>query len=347
MSIFSPYASTGNPVSVSASIEPVDPQSIIYYSGLNVPEPQGALSSSPLEQYTISWQPNENAVSYNVYASLNPFFQFSGNTLANKLNTIPIPSSVNSLVWIPPTLPLTLEFQFWVTMVDKNGKESLLFNDPATIENKLTFVNNPITPTAETFPVTDAINAQMAYMLEEIRRRHQFMLQNDGEPAYIYLRRWGANKPFGTPCSCVDDVVGIDDSDYHGSEKCAECFGTGIKGGFFPKIPIVIRYNNIPVRSFQNGQYGITLEHAFDSWTLWAPRLRHRDLLVRANTGERFELSEVGESSWRGLRLQQKLKFAAIPQTDIRQQVSDQTIEKAVSLDKVASFQRIGWKIFN
>jgi hypothetical protein len=235
-------------------------------------------------------------------------------------------------------------FYFWVTWIDANGVETPIFADPASIESKLSFRENPLTPTS-TFPSTGQINQSMAFIFEEIRRRHLFMLENDGEVAEVYLRRWSATPPFGTPCSCVDGDP--TDSGFNGNAKCAECFGTGIRGGYYPKISIKFRYSEMPPRTFKFKDFGIELGHSFTSWTIWAPKLREHDLLVRVKTGERFLITETKSSEWRGLVLHQSFNLKAIPQTDIVQMVSNETIAKAIELDQTASFQKQGWKVFN
>jgi len=166
-----------------------------------------------------------------------------------------------------------------------------------------------------------------------MRTRHKAILENDGEDFYLYKRRWTGN-----PCSCVPGTktaLGDDpdlnmDSDYDGSGRCELCYGTGIFGGYFPKIKIKIRYGEIPSHVIRFAHQNLILDHTFNSWTLWAPKINTQDVLVRASTNERFNVSDVGQSEWRNVPLHQKLQLKSLPATDIRYKLSDEHIQNAL-----------------
>ena len=74
------------------------------------------------------------------------------------------------------------------------------------------------------------------------------ILQADGEPFDVYLRRWE-----GIPCPLSDNRGSNDtqnarqaDLDYNSHTNCPYCFGTGFVGGYYHKIRIYARYNANP-----------------------------------------------------------------------------------------------------
>ena len=180
----------------------------------------------------------------------------------------------------------------------------------------------------------------MQYANEEIKRRHIFMMQNGGEDCYLFIR-----KMYGAPCQCVDDSAS--DPDYQGRGRCALCFGTGVMAGYFPKIAIKARYQNMPVRNVKFMQEGLAQIHDWSSWALWSPKIHEHDILVRKKTGEHFEVTNVKQSEVRGIPMHQEMDLKSIDDNDIRNQITDAAILVAFQKEQQFGFARFNWNIFS
>jgi hypothetical protein len=173
----------------------------------------------------------------------------------------------------------------------------------------------------------------MEFYVNEIRRRNQVMLENDGEDYDVYLRRWeGATCPH-------EDERRSGDPDYNTLTKCPLCFGTGILGGFYHKLTIKLRYNDIPQHKISFMGQGLTYGHDFDSWALWSPIFREHDVIVD-RVGDRFIFENTAKSSWRGVVLQQKMRLLALQTGDIRYTVTNAAIDAAITSGTGQAFEK-------
>jgi len=137
-----------------------------------------------------------------------------------------------------------------------------------------------------------------------------------------------------------------EDTRYSGADRCELCFGVGIVGGFYRPINLYIRYGNLPTRPYTYSAQGDILMHDFNSWTLWSPRLKDHDLLIRTKTGQRFEVSDIAESSWRGVITQQIMKLVELQPGDIRYKVSTDAISHAEEVAKLGNWDTNDYKIW-
>jgi hypothetical protein len=164
------------------------------------------------------------------------------------------------------------------------------------------------------------------------------------------MRRYAGDKPFGIPCICTQKNAPFNaDPDYNGRGRCALCFGTGIYGGYYPKVAIRLRYSNTPVKTFKWTKAGQQLMNEFNTFMLWAPVVRPDDIVVRAMTGERYRVDPekgIRPSVIRGLLIHQEFDLVAIPQTHISFQVTDANIQKGLDQAKIPRYLKNGYKIF-
>lgn len=336
------------PTSLRKSIVTVTPiDDVVSFKDIVMdPKTLTVISESAYRKIKVSWDPVMGAAFYNVYGSLTPITR-------NKLNEVPIKDT--SFTFIVPVIPQTLSYFFWVSRVNAIGGETFLSEEPATDQTSSVIRNNfdvnPLTPILG-LPVTGVLNKHMKdIIIPQMHQRAQFELENDGEDAWVFARRFS-----GTPCPCnrpdpnskpgtptgdgeillsnslgarVDDFGQKADSDYQGTGRCIICFGSGIIGGYFPSFKIKFRYGAAPVQTMIRQRYGYQVVHSAGSWTLWSPKLSKWDILVREKDGTRFSIDTQAQSEIRGLVLHQDLNLVAIPITDIRTQVQDDLILKA------------------
>jgi len=215
--------------------------------------------------------------------------------------------------------------------------------------------------------------ADMKFYAEEIRRRGLAMLENDGEEFFLYIRRM-----YGQPCVCrtrepqkqgrvipmatgsyedlgkdFDPAVASEaelnesrDPEYQANMRCSDCFGTGIAGGYYPKIKILMRYGNIPPRVLKFQEQGIEFRHDFNSWTIWHPRLKDHDVLVRVRNNDRFFVTEPAQSEWRGIPLHQQCNAKSAPDTDIVYNLSDDKIIAALQAQSGWNLGKWNWAVY-
>lgn len=289
--------------------------------------------------YRVTWTPIPGVSVYKIYVSPTPL-------TPNLYATVTTGGTFDFTQ--PPWTPQDVTYYFWVSYIGYSG-ETFINTFPAYtgLENPFSADKNPFSQ--------DSINNSLIYCgddlaiqyyFEEIRRRNAAMMENDGEYFYLYLRKWS-----GRACTClrmsdslIDDSdaalvgkkteiddVNLGDPDYQPVGRCPNCFGTGIYGGYFPKIRIRARYGNLPPRNIAMQQQGLDFRHDFDSWTLWHPKLHKLDMLHRIGTGDRFVVDNIAQSEWRGQPLHQEMKLINKPKTDILYDVNDETIALGVS----------------
>ena len=328
------------------------------------------------KQWTVSWQKVSGAVRYYVYAAPTP-------VLANASKfeeTLPSQSSV--VFELPILLPENFLFYFWVAYVAPNGQVIPLQTEPAYVSNDTAFSsNNPLSfGTQRDITKFGDINMPnndmrgIRYYVQEIRRRHMAIVENDGEDFYLYIRR-----NVGQPCVCTQKAAGglvrrttpqsihklgdlgrpIDpaqpttfetveakDPEYQGSYRCTDCFGTGIAGGYYPKIRLRIRYGNLPRRIIHMKEGGMDIEHDFNSHTIWHPRPTERDFLIRLRTGERFFIKKPGGSELRGMVLHQEFDAVAADRTDMIFKVNDEKIQQALENEGAWDIGKFNWGVW-
>jgi hypothetical protein len=245
-------------------------------------------------------------IGYNVYR--RPV-SYGFSYLSDKINAVSI--SGTSYTDNPP---LILNNEWYYCITAKTATEESPFQPagvtwlPYTAFTGQTDINMPYLPN----------NINMDFYFDEIRRRHTWMIENDGEDITFYKRRWE-----GERCPCVQE------EGEEGNYNCLLCFGTGILGGYYLAYTIKIRYGSIPIQLVRYDKEGLIIEHKPSSWTLWTPRLTEHDLVVRFD-GVRYDVNDLAQSTWRGLPLHQDFNLQEVVPTDIRYQVNNTAILAAL-----------------
>ncbi len=352
-SLYSPELATDNPVTITPVIDVADgniqsvsetpPHDDFVTNPFKGEESKTLVSRwKHTEAYDVSWPVVRGAVEYRVYGSMSPANR--RNLLAEGLDDV-------EFRFYPPYFSESVSYFFWVSWINDRGVETYLSDDPASLmasREKAAFNPNPITSDPNLFPDAEGMNQEMAKTLEYIRKCNRWELENDGEPALLYLRRHGEDRPWGVACSCTDRrVVDDSDPDYNGKNRCKFCFGTGVMGGFYPAIPVAIRYGNAPEQDFKYTKRGFELNHAFNTYMLWTPTVRMDDMLVRLVNGSRYVVTKCQpDISARGVRLHQEFDLTQVEKQDILMEVTDASIQRAIDAQKMPSYLRDGFKIF-
>jgi hypothetical protein len=83
------------------------------------------------------------------------------------------------------------------------------------------------------------------------------------------------------------------------------CYGTGFIGGYHSPIDLLVSFVTPVMKKATRREMGMWFDFEPKNWALWEPNLLDRDILVRKDTGQRFEIVDVTRTSWRGLTLRQ------------------------------------------
>jgi len=350
-SLYNPELLTEHPITITPVYDVADgnPLAISETTPFDEPKPSfrgdaarvGVSEWKATEAYDISWPKQTGAVRYRLYASMSPTGH--GFLVQDEIKG-------TTTRFFPPYFTESVAYFFWVAGVDKDGKETWITDVPSSLmatREKLAFFPNPITNDPCFYPAADELNCELVKVLQFIRSGDRLELEINGEPALLYLRRHAEDRPWGIPCSCTDGGNDDDsDPDYEGRGRCKLCFGTGIFGGFLPRISIAIRYGNAPEQNFVHTKRGFELQHKFNTYMLWVPTVRVGDLVVKAD-GSRYEVVKVSpDISTRGVRLHQEFDLQQVEKTDILMEVTDEAIQRSLDKAKLPSFLKPGFKSF-
>jgi len=305
----------------------------------------------------ITWPRQQAAVRYILYVSPSPMFK-------NKYKEVPRTETTTTFQ-SPIIVPEGLIWYVWVAYINPQGAEVLVQTEPGYYLADSAFQNDPIDKTIARDITRDG---DELYRIEEMRRRHLFILQNDGEDFLLHLRRWSGQK-----CICLTQepgkegrMVPISTSDYndmgkdfdpaeasemeqeeekdpgyHGERLCPFCFGTSIVGGYLPSIRVKVRYGNLPKRTITYQEQGLFFGQSVNSWTIWHPQMKDYDLLVRIQTGERFLVKDIGNSSMRGITLHQEMNLTLQERPSPIYEVTNERIFEA--MEKESAFNIASW----
>lgn len=295
-----------------------DDDSIIKYNPM-----WGGTYKGSYKSVMVSWDAitETGLTGYNLYFGVHPLIKY----LANKEGLITDTQFIMQL----PLLPQNIHFYFWLSKM-VNGREVFLNTEGQTVYDAAevdNFNNNPVEANPA-FPETDNLNDQMNILLQRSLDDKKFAVQMLGVKCDVYCRRWGTQEPYGVPCTCTEDKQ---DPDFISGGRCPLCFGTGILGGYYPPIEMFIRFPLQPADDFKGVLRGLTLSQTYDAWTIIPPILREQDLIVRKIDGRRYILGSVEVTFFRGAATNQFFKLDLISPLDIRQLVSLENINTALS----------------
>ncbi len=310
----------------------------------------------------ITWPAQKGAVKYHLYVSPSPEFLKKVRDIDKTLTT--------TIFETPIVIPEDFVFYFNISFTTPGGKEQFIQDHPTfnLIDGAFDQDGSGRLSDAIKRDIIDGFD--LKFFIEEIRRRHTAMNQINGEDFFLHIARL-----IGQPCVCrsketltkgrtipmasgdySDLGTKFDDSkvseaeqqeaqdpEFHGTYRCPQCFGTGIAGGYLPKIKIRIRYGNLPKRKINFRNWGMEFTHNFNSWTLWHPRLKEYDVLVRIRDGERFFVKDVGNTSEGGIALHQEFNAASENRDAPIYQLTDDGIFKAIEEESVFDIAKFDW----
>ena len=314
------------------------------------------------KQFFLTWSAQAAAVKYILYASANPAVKRKFGE-ANKNQT-------SAVFELPIIVPSDMTFYFWVSYVNQFNVEQFILSEAVHTMNDSAFESSPLSEVVERDIITDS---DMKYYPEEIRRRHLAVLQMNGEVFGLYIRR-----RLGQPCICLTKQVGqqgrtmpfatpnytdlgstfdpaapkpfeldeAKDPSYQAETRCDDCFGTGIAGGYYPKIQIFVRYGEAPLRAYKRGEQGMELRHDFNSWTLFHPKLKVGDFIHRLRNNERFTIKDPGQSEMRGIPWRQLFQAIHAPDSDMIYKVTDAKILEALANESAFSVGKWTWSVW-
>lgn len=353
-SLFSPDLQTDHPIVIVPLINAGDSRTTVISETPTTDEADGlqpgslrgdftrtGVSSGPSpEAYDICWSRVKGAVKYRLWGSMSPVGH--GILLQDDLKAA-------EAVFHPPYFSEVVAYFFWVSSVDKDGKETFITDAPASLmatrEGKA-FAEGVLTKDCR-IPGLDELNCMMKGAVEFIRAADRLQLELNGEPAWLYLRRYAEDRPWGMACSCTDQRNADDsDPDYSAKGRCKLCFGIGIFGGFLPRIPIAIRYGNAPEQIWKWTKRGQELQNAFNTYMLWTPVVRVGDLVIRQD-GSRYVVEKTRpDIGVRGVRLHQEFDLKQVEKTDILMEVTDKAIADGIAKSGLPKFHRDAYRIF-
>jgi hypothetical protein len=309
-----------------------DKNSVITYS-----QNYGGTYTGSFSYVKLDWdeQTDSRLLGYNVYYSVYPLLKY-------KKNTTIIPKGTEHYEFSLPIYPQNIPFYFWVSMIIQTGvdinnvpiTEEIILNDDEegyttyTWSQTDTFDTNTIDTNTQ-FYDTDNIFDDFETILRRIKDDRKMALQMLGIKCDVYLRRWGTQAPFGVPCACVEDK---DDPDFMGGTRCPLCFGTGVLGGFYEKIETYMRFPAQPAKDFKGYIRGLSVEQSFTCWSITPPFFRTGDIIVRKIDGQRWTIKNIQLTTFRGAAITQLFDADLISQTDIKMLVSNENINKALSV---------------
>lgn len=159
-------------------------------------------------------------------------------------------------------------------------------------EGDLPIFTVPTTPTA--IPSNSSVwseffgdPTEQSYFITDLRERHTAVILQTGQD-FFWLKRMQS----GTVCPYWDDQSG---NCPDALNPQSTCFNTKFIGGYHQPLLIKVA---LPTASRQivSQEAGQLKMQNMRPWTLWSPVLTNRDMIVKSNTGERYEVLNVSES---------------------------------------------------
>ena len=130
------------------------------------------------------------------------------------------------------------------------------------------------------------------YIWKGIIARNRYLLEQFGERAKLFIR-----KEVGERCPEWSDTH------QQATYFCEICYGTGIVGGFYGPINIIIAPPEAE-KHIDITDVGLRLNFTFESWTGPSPLVRTRDFIVRQN-GDRMTFGSITPQGAMGSVFQQ------------------------------------------
>jgi hypothetical protein len=108
-----------------------------------------------------------------------------------------------------------------------------------------------------------------------------------------------------------------------------------------------MRYGEVPKRLINFKDTGVEFVHNFNSWTIWHPRIKEKDVLVRVRSGERFTIKDVGNSDVMDTTLHQAFTAVSEHQSSPIYELTDDRIFAAVEAESSFDIARFDWSVWS
>lgn len=160
-------------------------------------------------------------------------------------------------------------------------------------------------PGARGTDIVDSLQVdKIDYILAEMVRRNQWLLEQAAEPTKLLFRRSS-----GERCGCASEFT-------QGRTACPICYETGFVGGYYGPIDFLfLDPDTAATRTIDEG--GQKVERQSQSWVTRTPVLQDGDLIVRKN-GERLVISGVTPKMPRGVLVHQNYNVELLNPLDTR-----------------------------
>ncbi len=281
-------------------------------------------------KYTISWDAQPAATGYRVYAGFDPL---NIRSLISGVTPITATSFDFELSDLPPKQVV----YFWVGSMEPSGMRFLDELGSYHLRT-VSYDSFAISPFSETSQALLAGEDQL-YYVEEMRRRAKAILEDTGEEVDLYIKQWtGLSDP------TTQDELGLDPN-YQPMTRNDETYGVGFYPGYFPAIRLRMRFGGLPQSQMDYQVPGLRPLTDNMAWTLWDPIMHEHDLIVRVNTGLRYEVSEMAFSNYRSVPLTQRLTLSVVGPNSPLQKVNDADVRAKWGKVDAVAYAKVGFNV--
>ncbi len=167
------------------------------------------------------------------------------------------------------------------------------------IDTNAEFFEGEVSP-----PVTYKVNNTNRWF-GKMNERNMWILKNTGMLFDLYTF-----KTEGERCECY--------SEQHGNasnSNCQICFGTGIKGGYEPRVQLYVRQKPAQ-QSLDITTGGLRINNSPGAWTISDIHIKNRDILINPQ-GQIFQVTSININHAAGVYFHQELQMKELPPSDV------------------------------
>ena len=160
----------------------------------------------------------------------------------------------------------------------------------------------------------------------EIRKRHIWLLEMGGKTCWLIKRKYTGEheqqdptKPSLTtlPPGTTFDPLRWQRRIIATAETVDPTYGASFVNGYHTPFKMLVSFVSPGVRVSKIKMYGVEQEYETSNWALWEPNLLDKDIIVRPDNNERYEVQNVKRTNWRGLPLHQRFDLKLLEPTSI------------------------------
>ena len=284
-------------------------------------------------QYRIVWPAQSGADGYRVYGGFDPLYVRS--LISGQYD---LPATQTEFIFNAPFYPPGQIVYFWVAAVEGGAPRFLDEYGSYTLRTDQASKFDDFSRFSDTTEALMALGDQKYYM-EEIRRRAKAIQEDVAEEVYLFIKQWR-----GLPDPTAQDQLGLDPN-YQAMTRGDKSSSTGFYPGFFPSIPILMRFGGLPTSQLDFQLPGLRPLLSNESWTIWDPIMHEGDMVVRKTTGQRYVATSVAFGNYRGVPIDQRIALDIISPTSPLQKINDTNMKERWKSVNSADFMRAGFGI--